>query len=121
MSRFEELTAGQAFEIVLDRLVSEQKERYADLDARVEAQASLREAQQLLQAERQTRAQLESALKKYANADDTFTKLYDAAEAAAKELHAIAGKNNIHGGSTIAGYLESAVAAAKNYIDPLPF
>ena len=107
--------AQDYFEHVVDRLVEEGRLRAADVDARRIAEGQRSDALTQLTQARRAQAAAEEAAEAYRKGEQAFTALYDAVERAAREIDAR------ESSLETADLLRTTLAAAKKFIDPIPF
>ncbi len=109
-----DLEGDDAFDRVLDKLLEATAKRSHDEGALVEARTQATNARAAQKIVEDQIAVLRCDIVKYtsAEADQTFTELYDAIEEAIRVLGA---------GSVAATALRAAVTKAKHIVDPIPF
>ena len=111
-----DISGEDAFDRVLDKLVEEGRHRGRDIDARNAAEHARDAAIKEMESARSKLSIATAALADYQGADatDAFGELYDAVETATTRLKAF-------GDDALAGELLKRLAAAKKFVDPIPF
>lgn len=109
-----DISGEEAFVIVLDKLVEEGRARASDIDARRTAEQQRSEALRQLENAKADLGRTQAQLAHYTGADDAIGKLYDIVE---KAIPVLASTPDSH----LCSELKTAVAAAKKFIDPIPF
>lgn len=114
MSNGQDLDGEYAFDKVIDLLLEATKKNGGNAGELAEARHQTSIAQSTVDTLKQQVAVLQSDLKAYQNADDAFGALYTAANMSAKIM-------SDTGNKEYADVLIEKVAAAKKFIDPIPF
>lgn len=106
-----------AFDTVLDRLVEAEKRVAAERERNSSSSSEVELLKRDLNNARSDLTTAKVKLQKFEKADDVFVALYDAAAKAQITLT----KNRTEDFAVVAEMLEDTVAAARKFIDPIPF